>query len=96
MAQSILEHISRKDAAGRWGGDEFMIILSNTEFERAQEIAESIRESVRKANVLPGGAIFTSSIGIAEARKDDTPLTVFQRSDRALYNAKKFKKAQAK
>ena len=96
VAQSILEHISRKDAAGRWGGDEFMIILSNTEFERAQEIAESIRESVRKANVLPEGAIFTSSIGIAEAKKDDTPLTIFQRGDRALYNAKKFKKAQAK
>jgi diguanylate cyclase (GGDEF)-like protein len=96
VAQSILEHISRKDAAGRWGGDEFMIILSNTDFERAKEIAESIRESVRKSNVLPGGAIFTSSIGIAEAKKDDTPLTIFQRGDRALYNAKKFKKAQAK
>ncbi|MBP3232672.1 MAG: diguanylate cyclase [Anaerovibrio sp.] len=91
VAKAISRNIGEKASAGRWGGDEFMVILPNTCQEEAEEIAETIKQAVKDSDVLPHGEHFTSSVGVACARDDDTPLAVFQRVDRSLYEAKKHK-----
>ena len=96
VAGSISKNISSNDSAGRWGGDEFMVILPNTALEGAQKIAKAIKHSVKTSNVLPRGEHFTTSIGIAIAQHVDNALTIFQRVDSALYEAKKHKKSKSR
>ena len=73
-----------------------MVILPNTALEGAQKIAEAIKHSVKTSNVLPRGEHFTTSIGIAIAQHVDNALTIFQRVDSALYEAKKHKKSKSR
>ena len=73
-----------------------MVILPNTALEGAQKIAKAIKNSVKTSNVLPRGEHFTTSIGIAIAQHVDNALTIFQRVDSALYEAKKHKKSKSR
>ena len=96
VAQAIRCHIRNSDASGRWGGDEFMVLLPHATPKEARNIAKRIGDSIAASSVLPNGEHFTSSIGIAHATDGDTPLTIFQRVDQALYEAKKHKKPRAR
>ena len=91
VARAIERNLRATDYAGRWGGDEYMIILPNTSKEAAMTVAERIRQDIAASDVLPGGARFTSSAGIAAAQKGDSSVEFFQRADQALYEAKKHK-----
>ncbi len=91
VALAIEENIRATDAAGRWGGDEFMIILPHADRKAAEEVVSRIQKAILASNVLPGGAHFTSSAGIAEVREGDDAVEFFQRADQALYEAKKYK-----
>ena len=84
-------HIRLTDLAGRYGGDEFVVVLVGTGEEGAVVVAEKIRaavEDVGKQMGYPAG-IVTASIGVAEYRagehKDEDVLVA---ADRALYRAK--------
>lgn len=91
----ISRHIRSTDAAGRWGGDEFVLILPHRGIREASRLVKSIQEDIICSDVLPGGARFSSSAGVAEAAPEDTPLTLFQRADQALYEAKKHKRVRS-
>ena len=82
------------DVIGRYGGDEFVVLLPRTSIEAAREIAERLRTSVETEPVLlrgKGGASIsvTLSIGAAAAEPDDHIEAVFAAADRALYDAKR-------
>lgn len=85
-------HIRSTDLAGRYGGDEFVVVLVGTGEEGARGVAEKVRAAVQEAGVgmgYPEGLV-TASIGIAEYRggrekKDEDVLVA---ADRALYRAK--------
>lgn len=77
------------DVPGRMGGDEFFVVLRNTDRARAEEIAERIREGVGALRALPSGRHFTTSIGLALVRTGDDSRTLFKRADNALYVAKR-------
>ena len=74
------------DVAGRWGGDEFMMMME-TDGHGAKRVAERIKKSLA-LYALPDGNHITLSIGIAAALPGDTPETLFKRADQALYLAK--------
>lgn len=76
------------DAPGRWGGDEFFVVFGNTTVEVATKIANRIIKLVRELDFLPDGKNITTSIGVVAARHDDTPDTLYNRADKALYAAK--------
>ncbi|WP_026759229.1 diguanylate cyclase [Selenomonas ruminantium] len=76
------------DFPGRWGGDEFFVILPGTTNDRAREIAQRIGELINEQALLPDGAVVTTSIGVVTAATDDTPDSLFKRADSALYEAK--------
>lgn len=76
------------DVPGRWGGDEFFVVLPGSTNERARVIAERVGKLINEQALLPDGAIVTTSIGVVTAASDDTPDTLFRRADSALYEAK--------
>lgn len=86
----ILQDNTRRgrDMPGRWGGDEFFVILPGTTNERARHIAERVGQLINQQALLPDGAIVTTSIGVVTAASDDTPESLFKRADGALYEAK--------
>jgi diguanylate cyclase (GGDEF)-like protein len=89
----ILKNISRQiDIVGRYGGEEFMILLPNTDMEHAVEMANKILTSVREHHFSQVGrhCQITVSIGISEygesVIKDND---LIEQADSALYQAKK-------
>ncbi|MGM0518296.1 MAG: diguanylate cyclase [Campylobacterota bacterium] len=81
------------DAIVRYGGDEFLIILSNTIIKDAKVVANKIINAINKKNDTKYK--FSVSIGCAQSKSEDKNLQdVIKRADNSLYEAKKRGKAQ--
>lgn len=78
------------DHAGRYGGEEFLMVLPHTDAAGALIVAERLQERIRDLSVPHEGAEirFTSSFGIAQGRGKDGASDVLLRADKALYAAK--------
>lgn len=83
------------DTVGRYGGEEFLVILPDTSIEAATIVAERLRNAVVAAGLEHRyggiGDIITISAGVAAAAPDDnllTPENLLQEADNALYKAK--------
>jgi diguanylate cyclase (GGDEF)-like protein len=87
------------DLVGRFGGEEFVVLLRGTDALGAMRIAESIRACVEALGIPHAGSsaapVVTVSVGVTQAHCDrDTKLeTLFQRADAALYRAKRTRNA---
>ena len=79
------------DLVGRYGGEEFMILLVNTTLDTAGLIAERIRIAIEREPMPTTSQPInvTVSMGIAAAGEADTVETLVERADSALYNAKR-------
>jgi two-component system cell cycle response regulator len=81
------------DLACRLGGEEFVVIMPDTELSRAVPAAERVRACIEAEPFQINSTTqlrVTASVGIATLeRKDDTPETLFKRADTALYTAKR-------
>jgi two-component system chemotaxis family response regulator WspR len=90
---AVLQYVSRRsDLPGRLGGEEFAVLLPETDAVGAEELARRTTEACRTTPVdTPAGSIsYSSSIGIAAARPQDERLDdVLRRADMALYDAKR-------
>jgi len=80
------------DIVGRYGGEEFVLLLSETNLESASGVAERLREVVEKMPIQTdvGGLRMTISLGVTEYASANTPSleTLIARADKALYLAK--------
>ena len=92
---AVLKEISRRlqsetrkyDAVGRYGGEEFLVMLPETGLEQAQVVAERIRMAVRDTAIE--GLSVTISLGVAlQQDNDNTTDDLLRRADGALYSAK--------
>ena len=74
----------------RYGGEEFVVVLSKTELAGAEVIAERIRAHIAQLGFLTrcGRVDITVSLGAASLRTDDSIKDLFERADQALYRAK--------
>ncbi len=81
------------DLACRFGGEEFVVIMPDTDIERARQVAERLRACVAAEPFQVDARnhiSVTASVGLATlALPDDTPETIFKRADKALYAAKR-------
>ena len=75
------------EAAGRWGGEEFIILLPGYDEEAAGKVAENLRREVAAHEFKEVGHR-TVSVGVATAKPNESEAEVFIRSDNALYKAK--------
>lgn len=93
LAARIESQLRPYDAVGRYGGDEFMVVLSNCSASRAQVICERIRSAVA-ASPFPirhdAEVSITLSAGVTAAEPGETVsvCSLIQRADAALYQAK--------
>ena len=77
------------DAVARFGGEEFVVLLSDTRQARAELVAQRIQQALRQPRAMPGLPAYTLSIGIACQRAQGEALdSMLLRSDQALYRAK--------
>ncbi len=89
VAQSLSAGARLYDTVGRWGGEEFLGIVTNVEAERLLRIAERLRVLVSTSELRePARLSVTCSIGAAVVQPDDTLEELLRRADQALYRAK--------
>ncbi len=82
------------DMACRYGGEEFTLILPNTQLAGAVAVSETIRKAIQAKELLKRSTNeklgrITSSFGVAQLTPKDTGISFLERSDRALYVAKR-------
>jgi diguanylate cyclase (GGDEF)-like protein len=85
------------DAIGRYGGDEFVVLLTNSDKDSALAVGNRLRDAVKAQQISAGGktVTFSISIGIAIYPNDGgTPQQLFKKADDALYWAKQHGKDQ--
>jgi diguanylate cyclase (GGDEF)-like protein/PAS domain S-box-containing protein len=93
MARETRNALRTPDIFGRLGGEEFAVILPETEVGRAVEVAERLRKLLSKIRLhtLWGAAGATVSIGVASSGdEDDSVEDILKRADQAMYKAKAF------
>lgn len=89
----INQNLREYDLVGRYGGEEFVVILPRTDMESAWGVAERIRAAIQFTPAIIGDQAkidMTISIGIAELEPSspETGLSLFERADQALFEAK--------
>lgn len=88
VADICNEHARESDILARIGGEEFAIILPNTDIDSAYELAERLRKAQQQYDQQQAPCI-TISIGISTLdSQDNTFIDMFKRADKALYSSK--------
>lgn len=87
----IKKSLRSYDYVGRYGGEEFMIIMPTTEQDQAKIIAERIRNNIGNANIAIGNTDIsvTASLGVATAKIDDTVEDLVNLAEDAMSEAKR-------
>lgn len=75
------------DTAGRWGGEEFMIILPESDIKGGQIVAEKMRLKIEE-NQFPHVGKLTASFGVSEYKSEMSENELVTRADNAMYKAK--------
>lgn len=93
VAETLQQTVRSPDIAGRYGGEEFMVLLINTDLAKAKLFGNRLRERIGEREYsFTGGApmAVTCSIGLAQYKpaEEDAPALV-SRADKAMYDAKK-------
>lgn len=95
VAQLVQHDLRDTDQLARWGGEEFLIVVPQTDLFHVQALAERIRSLIGRSPFNGVGSI-TASFGVAAYRDGESILTLMQRADEALYRAKHAGKNQVK
>jgi diguanylate cyclase (GGDEF)-like protein len=85
-AETISAHVRSHDILGRYGGDEFVVVMSGADAPTALHVAERVRAGITK-----NGYLTTVSVGVAtfDAASRERPGDVLHRADMNLYQAKR-------
>jgi len=88
IASIIMQDVREHDTAVRWGGEEFLILLPETDLEGAKIVAKKIRNSISEKPLTNKKLNITASFGITIMNDKDTEESFIARTDEALYEAK--------
>ncbi len=87
FAEIIKNNIRETDIAGRWGGEEFLILSSDTDINGAIELSKKLKEIIDSFKFSFAGHK-TASFGVSSYHAGDDENTMVKRADEALYRAK--------
>ncbi len=87
LAGTLTGFFRKVDMIGRWGGEEFLILLPRTSLNEAKETVLKLREQINEMD-CPMIGRQTASFGLATLTKEDTLKTVVHRADKGLFLAK--------
>ncbi|MBQ0723871.1 MAG: diguanylate cyclase [Cycloclasticus sp.] len=90
VARMLKKRLRKSDLIGRYGGEEFAIILPQTDLKTAENLLHDVRQTFSQITQHCHGAQFscTLSAGIAQLKPDDTTDNLIKMADKALYQAK--------
>ena len=90
IGQALVKHVRPCDFVARYGGEEFIVLFDGADEVESMQVCERLRGKIQHlafhASRQP--VRVTASIGLAQFQPGDTPQTVFDRADLALYTAK--------
>ncbi len=91
IAQTLAAHMRDTDLPARLAGDEFVIVFGRTGIDTAKAICERIRTAVAGFDwgSVAAGLAVSVSLGVAASRAGDSPRSLLERSDMAMYEAKR-------
>jgi len=92
VAKVLRTSMRAKDILGRWGGDEFMAIMPNTDLENAKKVVERIKSQLEKMEILAEGKRFKVfiSAGVVQCGENfQSWLDMIKETDRVMYENKK-------
>jgi len=87
ISKILLNSIRKVDYFGRWGGEEFLIILPETNLQAAEKLAERLRGNIEQSSFSKVDNL-TSSFGVASYSEEKGIEDIIQAADQALYRAK--------
>ncbi|MGC8763749.1 MAG: GGDEF domain-containing protein [Acidobacteriota bacterium] len=88
VAREFVSSLREQDTVGRWGGEEFVFLLPDTDLAGALKVAENLRRRVADLAIGAGEEPLTLSLGVAEYRPGSDIEEAISRADGALYRAK--------
>ncbi len=88
FGQMLLSQVRPGDVVSRFGGEEFLILLPESDLEGAIGCAQRLRMHTAALRFEQVDRSVTVSIGVTQHRREDTEVQLRQRADRALYDAK--------
>jgi len=91
VAEDLRKSVREYDTVGRWGGDEFLLLLPGTSAEHAIGLAERIRERVKKQRISYEAEAVTMSLtlGVAVVQSVDTVASLIKKADLLMYQGKR-------
>lgn len=87
VGEVLRQHSREIDIPARWGGDEFLILLTNTSKDNALKLADKLRGLIAEQPDIKAFSV-TASFGVAQLGKDEDPMRLTIRADKALYKSK--------
>lgn len=87
LSRCVRDELRTIDVLARWGGEEFAVLLPNTDIGQGAQVAEKLRLLIQ-SRIFPGVGQVTASFGVAEFQTGETISQLFRRADQALYAAK--------
>lgn len=90
VGQHLGDTVRGVDAVGRWGGEEFIVLVPETGATEARQLAERIRGEVARLSFRSAEDLrVTASLGVAHARNGESLENLTGRADAAMYRAKR-------
>ena len=87
LSKLVQSRIRNTDALVRWGGEEFVVLCSDTPLQNAQFLAEKLRQNIENTELISQRKV-TCSFGVAEMIPGEDSKKLFERADKALYASK--------
>lgn len=88
LGRRLKSSLNARDAAGRWGGEEFLLLWSGLDITEGERRCNELRQNIAATAIYPNGPQVSVSFGIAEFTGLETLERCINRADKALYRAK--------
>ena len=88
VSKILKEKVRNSDVVARFGGEEFIILFTNTDKQHVLTVCEMLRKAIEEADMPEHVNNITTSIGVSGIGDDDSINQAIKRADKALYKAK--------